>query len=75
MLFIHCKETSPGWGAGVLGLILWLLQVCGVTLGKLPHLFNERMGRLAAKDPLGADVQFSGRGSRHAHELHCGALP
>lgn len=42
-------------------LILLLLQVCGVIWGKLPHLFNEGLGRLTAEDPLGPDVQFPGR--------------
>ena len=61
MLFIYCKETSPGQGAEVLALILLLLQVCGVILGKLPHLFNEGLGWLTAEDPPGPDVQFPGR--------------
>lgn len=64
VLFIYCKETSA-----ILGLILLLLHVCGVTLRKLPHLFNEGLGRLAAGAPPGANVQFSGRGGRLACEL------
>jgi hypothetical protein len=33
-----------------------------VTLVTLPHLFNERPGRLTAEDPLGSDVQISEAG-------------
>lgn len=60
MLFMCWKETSPGQGAEVLALILLLLQVCGVILGKLRHVFNEDLGRQMAEDPLESDAQSLG---------------
>lgn len=44
VLFMYCKETSPGQGAEVLALILSLLQVCGVILGKLPMYLMRTWG-------------------------------
>lgn len=73
MLFMYCKETSPGQGADVLVLILLLLQVCGVVLGKLPHVFDEDLGRLMAEDPLDADAQSPGR-EAGLHVCRAGAV-